>query len=314
MPAPPIDLEGPPMLPGLGGLALTVLAAALGSPEGADPAAEAEAWRQRREATLRAEDGWLTLVGLHWLRDGQAVLGSGPAADVLLPASAPERLGTLTLAGGLASFKAEPGVAATVAGKPFAEGPLRTDADGPADVLAAGDLRLTVIKRGERFALRVKDNRSPIRLNFAGLSWFAYDPAWRVEARFVARPSDARIVFDTVVGGQDVLESAGYAVFEKDGQEYRLEAAREGDHLWFVFRDATSGRTTHPNARQLTTDGPDADGTVVLDFNRAINLPCAFTNFATCPLAPRQNRLPLAITAGERKYEPRPSAGAANPG
>jgi uncharacterized protein len=266
--------------------------------------AEVERWRQKREENLKADDGWLTLVGLHWLRPGSTRLGSDPSSDILLPESAPARVGELTLSDGKASLRVEPGVVVHRDGKPFDGGEVRSDTGGKADILALGDIRLIVIKRGERLALRVKDNHSKSRASFAGLKWYPVEESWRIRARFEPSATPTRIVLDTIVGEQDSIESPGFALFERGGKTYRLQAAREGDKLWFVIRDGTSGRTTHGGARQLSADPPDAEGNVVLDFNKAVNLPCAFTSFATCPLAPRQNRLELPITAGELKYEP----------
>ncbi len=134
---------------------------------------------------------------------------------------------------------------------------------------------------------------------------------WRIPAKFVAYPTPTKLTFDTIVGEREILDSPGYVTFERDGKTYRLQAAREKDGtLWFVFRDATSGRTTHGGARQLTADPPRGDE-VILDFNKAINLPCAYIPYATCPLAPPQNRLKLAIEAGEMKYEAGTTADAA---
>ena len=163
---------------------------------------------------------------------------------------------------------------------------------------------MILFKRGERMALRIKDNRSPARAGFAGLRWYPAREDWRIQAKFVAYPTPTKLTLDTIVGERETLESPGYVTFERGGKEYRLQAARvkEGG-LWFVFRDATSGRTTHGGARQLTAE-PRRGDEVVLDFNKAVNLPCAYIPYATCPLAPPQNRLGLAIEAGEKKYEP----------
>ncbi|MFO0952458.1 MAG: DUF1684 domain-containing protein [Isosphaeraceae bacterium] len=163
---------------------------------------------------------------------------------------------------------------------------------------------LMLLKRGERHALRLKDNAGPGRAAFSGLRWFPVDPSWKVTAKFVPVELPTRLVFDTIVGETESVESPGVVEFERDGQRYQLQAALEDGKLWFVFRDATSGRTTHANARQLLADPPGPDGSLILDFNRARNLPCAYTPFATCPIAPPKNRLALAVTAGEQKYEP----------
>jgi uncharacterized protein len=266
---------------------------------------EVERFRQAREASLKADDGWLTVSGLAWVRPGETRIGGDPSADVLLPEGAPPSVGVLTLEGDKAAFRPERGVAVLRDGEPFAGGEIRSDAGGKkADVLAVGRFRLILLKRGDRFAIRIKDNKSEIREGFAGLRWFPVAEDWKVTARFTPHPVPTTIAFDTIVGGRDVLDSPGYATFERDGKTYRLDAATEPDgRLWFVFRDATSGRTTPANARQLMAEPPVGD-TVILDFNKAVNLPCAYTPHATCPIAPPQNRLSLTITAGEQTYQP----------
>ncbi len=258
-------------------------------------------WRTAHEAKLKADDGWLTLVGLHWLDQGESTLGSAEDSTIDLPATAPTRLGVIKVAGDEVTFAADASVKLMRNGEPFSSGPIRTDAVGKPDVLAFGTYRLTVIKRGDRLAIRLKDNASPARAEFTGLKWFPVDPAWRIRARFLPAKGKS-LALDTIVGTKQSIESPGVVEFEKDGQTYRLEAALEGDTLWFVFRDGSSGKTTHPNARQLNTPMPDRDGFVDLDFNKAVNLPCAYTPFATCPIAPQQNRLKLPITAGEKRY------------
>jgi uncharacterized protein (DUF1684 family) len=262
-----------------------------------------ERWRQKREADLKADDGWLTVSGLFWLKPGETKIGGDPTNDVLLPARAPAFLGTLTLAQGQAVFQTAPGVAIKRNGMAFESGPIHSDCDEHPDTLAAGDLKLILLKRGERYALRLKDNQSPLRTSFAGLRWYPAREEWRVQAKFIAYPAPTQLVLDTIVGETEVTESPGYVSFERDGKEFRLQAiGQKNGTLWFVFRDGTSGRTTHSGARQLYADAPRG-GIVTLDFNKATNLPCAYIPYATCPLAPRQNRLGLAIEAGELKYD-----------
>jgi uncharacterized protein (DUF1684 family) len=218
----------------------------------------------------------------------------------------------LTVVGNKVSFRPAPGVAMSCNGRPFESGEIRSDADEHPDVLVLGDIRLLLLKRGERWALRVKDNRSPIRARFAGLRWYPVKEDWRIPAKFVAYEKPTKLTFDTIVGERETLDSPGEAVFEREGKTYRLQAARlKGGGLWFVFRDRTSGRTTHGGARQLTSDPPRGDE-VVLDFNKAVNLPCAYIPYATCPLAPPQNRLGLAVEAGEKTYEPGKTADTAS--
>ena len=285
-------------------IALAFLGAST-SPALADDAyrAEVERFRAAREAGLKADDGWLTVSGLHWVKPGETRVGGDPASDVLLPSGAPAHVGVLTLVGDKASFRVDPGATVTLDGRPFESGEIRSDAGGKSSVLAFDRFKLLLLKRGGRHALRLKDNGGEIRENFAGLRWFPVEEGWKVEAKFVPHPLPTKITFDTIVGEQDVLDSPGHATFERDGKAYRLDAASQPDgRLWFVFRDATSGRTTPVNARQLTTEPPIGDS-VILDFNKAVNLPCAYTPHATCPIAPPQNRLPLAVTAGERNYQ-----------
>ena len=268
--------------------------------------AEIERFRQRRVADLKAEDGWLSVVGLHWLHQGETRLGSDPSSDVLLPAGAPAIVGSLILQEDHALFRSAPAAWITRGGSVFTEGEIRSDAVGKPDVLAIGDIRMILLKRGSRYALRVKDNQSASRTRFSDLRWYPIDEDWKITARFVPAPEHTMLVFDTIVGEPEVTDSPGYAVFERAGKTYKLQAARESDgSLWFVFRDGTSGRTTHGGARQLVAAAPRND-VVVLDFNKATNLPCAYIPFATCPLAPPQNRLSLPITAGELKYEQAP--------
>ncbi len=259
-------------------------------------------WRNAREARLRADDGWLTLIGLFWLDPGANVAGASESAAVVLPAgSAPARAATFTLQGDRVRFMAEPGVRFTLAGRPVTQAVLQPDTSGKPDVLTLGTMRLILLKRGERYAIRVKDNASPARKRFAGLRWYPVNPAWRISARFTPYPAPRKIAIQTAAGTTEQVETPGVAEFSREGKTYRLEPITDGSELFFVFRDATSGKATYGAGRFLYADPPKG-GTIVLDFNKAQNPPCAFTPYATCPLPPRQNRLTLPIAAGEMKY------------
>jgi hypothetical protein len=260
--------------------------------------AQVEQWRQQREAALKADGGWLTVTGLFWLKDGDNTVGSDPSNDILLPDGSPAHLGNLKVQSGHVNFTAS-GAGVTLKGQAVAQTEVRPVAS---DVLVAGPLRLLVIKRGERLALRLKDNNSKARREFTHLSWYPVEEEWKIKAKFIPSPSPTKIVFDTVIGEQETSDSPGYVEFERAGATYRLQAAGEGRRLFFVIRDQTSGKTTYAASRFLYADAPK-DGSVILDFNKAENPPCAFTAYATCPLPPPQNRLSLPITAGEQKYE-----------
>lgn len=253
---------------------------------------------------LRAPDGWLTLIGLFWLAPGPNAIGADPASAIVLPAGkAPERAGQIDFDGLVATLRPLPGVPLTVNGQPAAEGPLRSDADAPPDVVGLGDIALHVIKRGERYGVRVRDGEHPARRLFGGRQWFAIQPEYCVPATFVAYDPPRPRPITNILGDTNDELCPGYVRFELGGQQLELEAsALPGGELEFVFRDGTSGKTTYPASRFLVAPQP-RDGQTVLDFNKAYSPPCAFTDFATCPLPRPQNRLALAIAAGER-YAP----------
>src|SRR5258706_1072839 len=264
----------------------------------ADYATEIAQWRAQREAELKADDGWLTVVGLHWLKEGENRVGSDPNFEVALPASAPKRVGSIVVKAGQASFIPVAGVPMTLNGGPANAQVLKANTD----ILALGRLKFFIIRREDRLGVRVKDNDSAFRREFTGLHWYPPSPAWRIAAHFTPWDKPRTIVFDTAVGIKEEMTSPGYVTFHKDGREYRLEPVLEGRKLFFVIRDQTSGKTTYGASRFLYADTPK-DSVVWLDFNKAINPPCAFTPYATCPLPPPQNRLPFAVNAGEQKYQ-----------
>ena len=263
-------------------------------------------WRAQREAKLKAEDGWLTVVGLTWLKPGANRVGSDPSFEVRLPKSVPANVGTLTLKAGKVRFTPAPAVAVTMNGAAAKETELKPDVDAKYDRLAVGRVKFFIIKREDKMGVRIKDNDSAARREFSGLKWYPVDPSWRVTAKYVPFDKPHTMTFDTAVGVKEQDESPGYVIFQRAGKEYRLEPVVEDNELWFVMRDQTSGKTTYGASRFLYTDLPKAGvkqaGTVEIDFNKAENPPCVFTDYATCPLPPPQNRLPLAVTAGEQMY------------
>jgi len=272
---------------------------------------EVEAWRAERLARLRGEGGWLSLAGLYWLKPGANRFGADRANDLVLPARVPARAGSFRLESGRVTVEALPGTPLMLAGKPITRAELRSDAAGDPDVVALGDLTMQVIARGERLGIRVKDPQSPARQGFKGLSWFPVRPDYKVSARFVPHPAPVSIAVPTVIGTTETMPSPGSALFELGGQSMRLDPVLEPGEarLFFIFRDATSGRSTYGGGRFLYADPPkEKHGSIVLDFNKAYSPPCAFTPYATCPLPPAQNRLPIAIEAGEKA--PAPAAGA----
>lgn len=271
-----------------------------------DPAAhrrEVEAWQKARDARLRSDTGWLTLAALYWLHPGVNRFGAAAGNDLVLPPGAPAQAGTLRLDAGQVTVELAAGGSATVAGQPITKRVLRSDTGGAEpDVVALGSVTLQIIERQGRLAVRVKDRNSEVRRTFKGMTYFAIDPRYRVVARFTPHPQPRSISVPSVLGSAETLPSPGIATFELGGQSCSLEPVIEnpGDtQLFFIFRDRTAGKTTYGAGRFLYAE-PPRNGEVVLDFNKAYSPPCAFTPFATCPLPPPQNRLPLAIEAGER--------------
>lgn len=271
-----------------------------------------EQWRADRVARLTAPDGWLSLVGLEWLKPGANRLGSASGNDIVL-AGAPAYLGTLTLAGdGAMQLRLADGSGATVDGKAVHETALVDDQHASGQetptTVAFGSSAFHVIDRDGRKALRVRNSQAPTRQHFAGLDYFPIDPDWRVVADWVPFVPAQQLQIGSVIGTIDSVEVPGKAVFQRDGHTYELLPYQEepGGELFFVMADRTSGKETYGAARFLYAALPDGGlarpGHVVLDFNRLYNPPCAFTPFATCPLAPPENRLDLRVTAGEKKY------------
>ena len=274
--------------------------AALRAPEPQSEEGRVAAWRQARLAELTADDGWLTLVGLHWMHDGANRAGSAPGSDLLLSAGAPAELGTFTLHGDHVTFEAAPGVRVTVDGAPVTT----LTAEPDKTTLAHGTLLMRVIRRGARTGLRVRDTASQARQSFHGLDYFPVQDRLRVPARFERFDPPKVIPIVNVLGDSIDWSSPGRLVFTIAGRTYSLDALLEepdAKDFFVIFRDRTSGDTTYPAGRYLHVPLP-ADGRTEVDFNEAYNPPCAFTPFATCPLPPRQNWLAIPIEAGEKAY------------
>jgi len=273
---------------------------------------EIEQWRAARVARLTAPDGWLSLIGLEWLHEGANRVGSAAGNDIVLKAG-PAHLGTVTLAAdGTTRIVLAKDVDASIDGRNLESATLVDDmhASGSAapTTVRFGDASFYVIDRDGRRALRVKDGGAEARSDFAGIDYFPIDPSWRIEADWVPFDPPHDLQMGTAIGTIDTVKVPGKAVFHRDGHVFELLPYQEepDGELFFVLADQTSGKQTYGAARflyaALPAGGVDKPGTVVLDFNEAYNPPCAFTPFATCPLAPPENRLDIAVTAGEKKY------------
>jgi uncharacterized protein len=253
--------------------------AAVASP---DYAAENAGWRRDRLARLTADDGWLTLTGLHWLEPGPNRIPSAPGL-------------TFTRRGKSVVLEAAQPV--PVNGKLTQKLALTANTDQ----IAIEERTYFLIERGDRLAIRERDRTSKYRTAFKGLNLYPYKPELRFEAQWRAYPKPVLRRIATVAKTVEEMMAPGEAEFVIGGKAFRLEPVIEGDHLFYIFKDRTAGKTTYPAGRFMELPMP-ANGVAIVDFNRAYNPPCAFTPYATCPLPLKQNRLPIAIEAGELAY------------
>jgi len=270
------------------------------------------AWRTHREQRLSAPDGWLTLVGLDWLKPGINTVGSAADNRIRLSAAAPPHLGVIEVKGSDIRLTAPAGGFASgvqLDGAPAQAAKLADDVAEKPSVIKAGTLTILLLKRGDRHALRIKDSQAPTRLNFHGLHWYDPDPHYRVEAKWTPFVPVKKIKVPSIIGVTDEMSAPGVAEFTLDGKTFQLEPVLEEPdtkQLFFIMRDTTSRTTSYGAARFLYTDFPDhgldQPGHLTLDFNRLQNPPCAYTAYATCPLPPDQNKLAIALPVGEAKY------------
>jgi uncharacterized protein (DUF1684 family) len=274
---------------------------------------EIEVWREGHKADLLKPDGWLALVGLEWLGPGDTSVGSAADNKIHL-AAGPAHLAILHLEGETVTLNPPAGgfpPGFLVAGTPAKSQSLR--AEGNKDKLAPrlthGDLSMYVIRREARFALRIKNARSPAIVGFHGLKWYAPDPGYQVTAKWIPYVPQKTITLATLVGTNYDQPVPGAAEFTLAGKTFRLEPVLEDPavaKLFFILRDTTSATTTYGACRFLytgfPTNGLDKPGELVLDFNRLENPPCAYTPYSTCPLPPPGNRLPMALPVGEKRY------------
>lgn len=271
-----------------------------------DPAylAAIEEWHTKRIERLKSSTGWLSLVGLHWLKEGENKFGSDSSNQLIFPKNAPPFCGSFGLRNGMVSLKVENGIPIVHNGKAVTQMNLRNDLDSNTTVLQMNSFRFFVIKRGHEYAIRLRDVENPLITSFNGIDRYPIDTDWRVEARFEPYDPPKIIAVPTIMGTIDSSKCSGALVFDIDGETYRLEPVAEdgSDELFIIFGDKTNGKETYGGGRFLYSKKPSADNKVIIDFNKSYNPPCVFTEFATCPLPPSQNKLPIKITAGEKMW------------
>ena len=288
-------------------LSIVMLISACGSPNPAainDLAAyeaDLQDWQVGRLARLKAKEGYLNLVGLYWLNEGDNRVGSAADNDTVFPLPAPEYLGVFTVADGHVTMTVADGVDVRSDGLAVTSVAMGSDSAEDEVLLTTGSLAWFVVERDGNFGVRLRDYDLPGVANFPPIDQFPVAPEFRVAARLQAYAEPRIVQVGTVIEGLGWQpESPGVLQFEIGGEPQELEVFDSGDDVFVVFGDTTSGHETYPAGRFLYAKKPAADGITVLDFNRAYNPPCAFNDFATCPVASPRNRLAVAIEAGEK--------------
>ena len=263
-------------------------------------------WRGERDKSMRSPTSWLTIAGLFWLDEGENTFGTDKTNKLVLPSgAAPSICGQFILEEGRVKVMAAKGAVIKIKGEDIYEKILTSDNQGNPDVLELNDLRMWVIKRGERYAIRMRNPNARAYKEYKGLEFFPPSEKFRIKGNFVSYDKEKTIEITTVAGTKAEMISPGSVLFALDGKEYRLEAFKENEKktkLFIVFKDLTNGEETFAKSRFLTVDVLE-NGKVDLNFNRAVNPPCNYTPYATCPVPPHKaNWLNVRIEAGEKTY------------
>ena len=254
---------------------------------------EIEAWRVEREANLKADDSWLTVSALFFLREGENSFGSSPRNDLTLPDRVPAEAGVFEVRDGTVTIHAAAGGTLTVNGEAVTNAQLYPSARRA--TLTIGSVSLWGHQSGERLAIRVRDTESDIRKNFTGLDWYPVDERYRIRGKFTPHAEPITVKTMNILGDIETYTSTGYVTLTVAGTEVRMLPVTSGRRLWFIMRDLTSSDETYSAARFLYADAPDADGWTTVDFNRAYNPPCAFNPHTTCPLPPPRRRILVGL-------------------
>ena len=263
---------------------------------------EIQQWHKKRNDGLKKENGWLNLVGLYWLKQGENTFGSSDDNDIKFPPNAPAHIGTFTLNDSIVTINVNEDVKVLNDSVEVSSMILGNDLDEITTVLQNGTLKWFIIKRGDKYGIRLRDLDAPLLKEFNGIDIFPINEDWKLTAKFIKYDSPQKVMIPTILGTTEEDISPGYLSFEVDGKDYNLVALRARSGFFIIFADQTAGVETYGAGRFLYTDNPDSNGNVILDFNKAYNPPCAFTKFATCPLPPKQNYLHFKVLAGEKNY------------
>jgi len=260
-------------------------------------------WHKKRIENLKKENGWLNLVGLFFLKEGENTFGSGNQNDFVIDdPQLPEKICTFILKDTLVEMIANDNVELLVDSLPVKRIFLNHDLTGKPTIVAYKNYRWFIIKRGNKFALRVRNLKASLVKEFKGIDRFPVNEDWKIVADFIPYNPPKEVLIPSIIGIPEKEISPGKVRFKVGDKTFELQALDAGDKLFFVFADETNGKETYGAGRFLYADKPDSNGKVILDFNKAYNPPCAFTKYATCPLPTPDNYLKIRVTAGEKKY------------
>lgn len=265
-------------------------------------AAEIDDWHFKRIENLKKSSGWLNLVGLYWLEEGKNSFGSGKENNIIFPTKAPVKLGSFIKSDSVITFLSDPDAEVIMNNKRIFETQMNNDLVENTTILEYGTLRWFLIKRGDKYGIRLRDLKADLLSEFEGIERFPINPEWKIDTKFIPYQEPREISIPTILGTIETEISPGELEFLVDGKLYSLEPVSAGKRLFIVFADLTSGEETYGAGRFLYVEEPDSINNVILDFNKAYNPPCAFTKYATCPLPPEQNKLKIRVTAGEKNY------------
>ncbi|HEY5729415.1 MAG TPA: DUF1684 domain-containing protein [Anaerolineales bacterium] len=257
-------------------------------------------WRQEMDTNLRRDNGWLALAGLFWLRKGENIIGSDKACDILLPSRAPKRLGTFEFDGNNVTLNVEANLPVEVNGMATKTALLDADQEDVPSFITFSDMRMVVVRRSKGVGIRLWDNTRKERKTFPPREWYPVNEKFRIPATYTLYDQMKIVKMPDILGAIQDEPIHGHVTFEVDGRKFELIASELPDHRLFIqFMDLTNGDPTYPSGRYYYTDSYSENQEFILDFNKAYNLHCAFTEFATCTFPPQENHLKVRIEAGE---------------
>lgn len=263
-------------------------------------------WHEQRIESLQEEDSWLSLAGLYRIEKGEHAIGSDSTNDIILPERGAPYIGTIVRKEDSLTFFADPEASVTSDGEPISEINLQVQGEHSPTKLRHNDFIGYVIERRGDYYLRLKDTKHPNFSAFDGIDRFPVDRKWSIKATFKRFESPRTITIPDILGESYEDSLYGTLHFTIKDQKYQLAPLGHPDkdeQFFIIFGDETNGKSTYDGGRYLYVDTPNKNNVTYIDFNKAYNPPCVFTDYATCPLPPLQNRLPVAITAGEKNIE-----------